>query len=766
MKPLSVLSIFRDARSLLRTAVVSAAVLLVAAKAGAQPTVNVRLPAAAHGAAAIDALGAHLPTVAKAYGLGAQELATLFRLQPSLGVDTRGALLFSCDGLKVDQKLANSATTSSTGDALTATSSTTQLAAGTAVDAFQLHSLPGASRVIYLDFDGHVTSGTSWNSAYTGGADIVSQPFDLDGDPTTFNATERAVIQGIWKRVAEDYAPFAIDVTTQDPGVEALRKTSSSDQTYGIRVVISPTNWYNTGAGGTAYIGSFNWNSDTPCWAFTAQLANGEKYIAEAVSHEIGHTLGLYHDGVGGASPSEYYYGQGDWAPIMGVGYYKSITQFSKGDYANATNLQDDIAVIATYAPLTSDDHGNTLAAATVLSGPTVAGGGTIETRTDVDVFRFDTGAGAISLNVASPAGEPDLSAKVELLNSTGQVLLFNDSATVATSFNVTVPAGTYFLRISGIGYGDPLTTGYSDYGSLGNYVITGALVAITGKQAPIANVTVSTTLGVAALTVAFSGQGSTDADGTIVSYAWDFGNGTTSTAVNPSCTYTTAGTYIAVLTVTDNDGLAGSASVTITVTAPANIAPTAVASANTASGLAPLPIAFSSAGSFDADGSIASYLWTFGDGTSSTVASPSKTYSIPGNYTAVLKVTDNAGASASASLAVSVAGDPNADVDVYGFALGKSTANSGIAAVATVVVLDRAGRPVSGVTVSLQWSGLVTTKSSGKTDASGQVVLTSGRTKKAGTITGTITAIAPPAGVAYDSGVYSTATQGSIVTK
>ena len=73
--------------------------------------------------------------------------------------------------------------------------------------------------------------------------------------------------------------------------------------------------------------------------------------------------------------------------------------------------------------PLVADDHGNSLTSATVLTGPTVAGGGTIETRTDTDVFRFDTGDGAISLNIVSPAGEPDLHVMAELIGSTGQVL-------------------------------------------------------------------------------------------------------------------------------------------------------------------------------------------------------------------------------------------------------------------------------------------------------------------------------------------------------
>ncbi len=115
-------------------------------------------------------------------------------------------------------------------------------------------------------------------------------------------------------------------------GVEGLRKSSSSDVAYGIRVCIggSSCDWYSAtcGAGGVAYLNSFSWGTDEPTFVFPAQLGNGfPKYVWEAVSHEVGHTVGLSHDGT---ATTGYYSGHGDWAPIMGVGYYEPITQFSK----------------------------------------------------------------------------------------------------------------------------------------------------------------------------------------------------------------------------------------------------------------------------------------------------------------------------------------------------------------------------------------------------------------------------------------------------
>jgi PKD repeat protein len=85
------------------------------------------------------------------------------------------------------------------------------------------------------------------------------------------------------------------------------------------------------------------------------------------------------------------------------------------------------------------------------------------------------------------------------------------------------------------------------------------------------------------------------------------------------------------------------------------NKPPTAVASANPTSGTAPLAVIFSSAGSSDSDGSIAAYAWNFGDGGSSTSANPSHTYATAGNYSAVLTVTDNLGATGNSTVSVAV---------------------------------------------------------------------------------------------------------------
>ncbi len=100
-----------------------------------------------------------------------------------------------------------------------------------AANAFTLHSNPGATKVIYLDFDGHTVSGTSWNSSYNGGSDIVQAAWSMDSDRNTFTTAERDKIIQLWRMIAEDFVPFDVDVTTQDPGLAGLTKSNAADTT-------------------------------------------------------------------------------------------------------------------------------------------------------------------------------------------------------------------------------------------------------------------------------------------------------------------------------------------------------------------------------------------------------------------------------------------------------------------------------------------------------------------------------------------------------
>ncbi len=164
------------------------------------------------------------------------------------------------------------------------------------------------------------------------------------------------------------------------------------------------------------------------------------------------------------------------------------------------------------------------------------------------------------------------------------------------------------------------------------------------GNAAPTANFTFTTN----SLTANFL-DASTDSDGTIASWAWNFGDSTTSTQQSPSHTYAAGGNYTVTLTVTDNGGATNTISKTVTVAA-ANQPPTANFSFTTTG----LTANFTD-GSSDSDGAIASRSWTFGDGATSTATNPSRTYAAAGTYSAMLTVTDNLGATGSITKPVTV---------------------------------------------------------------------------------------------------------------
>jgi PKD repeat protein len=519
-------------------------------------------PANANGEKAIANLAAHLPAVAAFYGKTAAEFREQLRSDKSAWIDKQGRLYFVEQGL---------------------TASPSDLAQSNAIypldQTFLLHSRPGSKRKIYLDVNGHTTTGTAWNTSY--GVDpIISPAFDQDGVPGTFSAAELATIQNMWRRVAEDYAAFDVDVTTEEPTPDQMSRSSTSDLSYGTRALITKNFTAGTvkgdcGCGGFAYVGVFDATSEfnKPAFIFQDKLSNNEKLIAEATSHEVGHNLGLSHDGT---SSVGYYQGHGTgvtgWAPIMGVGYYKELVQFSKGEYLNANNKEDDYLVMQNNGVMfAADDFGNTTATAAALS-PTAAGGvntfdilGVVETPSDIDMFKFDAGAGTITINAKPFERSPNLDILLQLRDAAGNLVAESNPAALLTgTISVAVSAGTYYLSIDGSGLGDPLGTGYSAYGSMGRYSVAVSAPLTSGIGAPVANISASPTSGPAPLTVNFSGAGSVDA----ISYEWNFGDGSAlGSGVAVSHSYTTGGSYSASLKVTNAAGFTDAKSVTITAT-------------------------------------------------------------------------------------------------------------------------------------------------------------------------------------------------------
>lgn len=347
-----------------------------------------------------------------------------------------------------------------------------------------LNSLSTAPATIYLDFDGHNVNSAYWN----GGVPFTcAAPGMTDTDITE-----------IFNRVAEDYRPFNINITTDSS------RFLSAPLNKRIRVVITPTsNWF-TGVGGVSFIGSFKWGDDTPAFVFCDRLGpNNPKMVAECCSHESGHSVGLshqskydvtcnltatYNDGTGS--------GEAAWAPIMGNSYYRNMSGWNNGPTPyGCTNTQDNLSIITSQNGFTyrEDDHSNDISFnPSAIDISTTVVKGIITTNTDKDAFKFTLNENAnFSMDVrpfsvgANYAGA-NLDIKVSLYNAS-KILInsYNPSGSMYVTVDTILNAGAYYMLVEGTG-----NTNVNNYGSLGSYTITrvaGSLpihsVTLTGRS-------------------------------------------------------------------------------------------------------------------------------------------------------------------------------------------------------------------------------------------------------------------------------------------
>lgn len=174
-------------------------------------------------------------------------------------------------------------------------------------------------------------------------------------------------------------------------------------------------------------------------------------------------------------------------------------------------------------------------------------------------------------------------------------------------------------------------------------------------NTAPIAVLSATPTSGETPLYVDFDGSASSDVDGDILTYAWDFGDGNSSSNAVTSHTYNSPGVYIVMLTVDDGNGGTDSESINITVIDNTPQPPTASFTANPTSGGVPLSVAFNASASSDPNGDALTYAWNFGDGNSTTGVTANHTYTAIGTYTATLTVDDGNGGTDSQSVTITV---------------------------------------------------------------------------------------------------------------
>jgi hypothetical protein len=344
-----------------------------------------------------------------------------------------------------------------------------------------LNSLPGARASLYLDFDGHFQA--SWGAFQN----IHTPAFDQDGNASSFSAGELAAIEQIWRYVAEDYAPFNINVTTVEP--------TSFANGVSLRVAIGGTgSWYGGNHGGFSYINSFTNSIPNVAFVFARNLYGNTRYVGDCISHEAGHAFGLRHQSLysGSTKTAEYYRGPGDGrAPLLGYSYVATRSLWWRGTTTSASTIQDDMAVLARaangfgYRP---DDHGNTAATATplLLDGNQVRGAGIIATTADKDYFSFVTGDGTIALTVQVPASVNNLDTVLELRDAAGSLIA---SAAPASSFGATitatVSAGAYRLVVGSAG----------KYGDVGQYTVSGTIINSGNLLAAPTNLTAAADL-------------------------------------------------------------------------------------------------------------------------------------------------------------------------------------------------------------------------------------------------------------------------------
>jgi hypothetical protein len=483
------------------------------------------------GKAAIKALGDRLPAVAARAGLSEGQLRGVLQSDATAWVTPAGRLIYH-EAIPTDPVPRMGFTAAP------------PTAPFPLADTFTLHSLPGSTHTIFLDFDGVTVSATNaWHTEPSVRLPVGTYAgWDPSGDGPAFNDDERAAIQEIWARVAEDYAAFDVDVTTQAPTQAALTMNSASDTQFGTHVVFSGSPTPSDvicggGCGGVAMTGVINspvslWGGAADvneiAWVFPSGLGDISASLAEAASHEAGHTFGLVHDGNDADGDSYYDPGlcpaewDGEvledgsvcsglrlwtqdhvWAPIMGASYYNAVTQWSKGDYPNAHNWggsseipkQDDVAIIRDIV----GTRGTT--ASSIASPLTVTPGSThyITRATQADTYALNTCQAGATITANAAAVGPDLDISLSVVDGAGVPVpgTTADTNPVTTQglfylvdpwvnpewggpaaddlgSSVTVPAtgGPYYAVVRGGGNlgGDWAAGGYDNYASLGAY--------------------------------------------------------------------------------------------------------------------------------------------------------------------------------------------------------------------------------------------------------------------------------------------------------
>ena len=365
-----------------------------------------------------------------------------------------------------------------------------------------LDSNPGAAHTLYLDFTGHSQSSFQNHRGtfpLKSSMQIVTPAYSTDIDPNSFSAKEKEEIRQIWARVAEDYSPFDVNVTTHYYG----------ELTDGIALKVAigghPTDWYvdwqtsSETPPGTSSVGSFtDPNKPNVVFVFSTDLWHGSTTsekdndgrsinvvasVANTASHEAGHAFGLEHlskyDSTG-KLVDKYDGGTSEWTPIMGDNLASDRTTWGYGPTeAGAKIYQNDVQILGSILGLRADDHSNSRYGGTQLTPSDalikpMTGKGIIEWQADVDFFKFTSPGGPVQVQVKAAEFGPNLWLKAQLWNETGFVANGNfGSSNFETNVSANVPKGTYYVVVQGFG----------TYGHLGQYTVSVKHDALLSKS-------------------------------------------------------------------------------------------------------------------------------------------------------------------------------------------------------------------------------------------------------------------------------------------
>ena len=339
-----------------------------------------------------------------------------------------------------------------------------------------LNSDPDAPNTLWLNFLGRTVANTQWNDEF-GVSSYQCIPYDLDGNPATISAGEQRAIQLVWERVAEDYAPFRINVTTVQPSIMDNRV---------VEVLITSSVDANnqdlplSQGGGVSYVGVFgdaNWRRFAPSFVYYDQLALGAPdFVAEASSHEAGHFFGLSHDGQGN---EEYYNGHQSldwsWAPIMGSPYGRQLTQWSRGDYPGANNLEDDEAILASQLGWRADEDDRVISSRLALQQYQALIGGLSTGEVDRDVWQLPARGMFVIDNDPDRTltGGRNLDITAQLRNQQGDVVWSNPTfgpIDIQHAYSEGADGDSVTLTIQPGVVGNPQEFGYDTYGNRGRY--------------------------------------------------------------------------------------------------------------------------------------------------------------------------------------------------------------------------------------------------------------------------------------------------------